>query len=93
MIASWPARIEAAQRERFYRLNGVFVERLPYGREHTDWKSAERPCHDCRVLQGELHVPGCDVEECPVCGGQAFTCDCQFEEDDEGHAFESSEHA
>lgn len=93
MIASWPAKIEAAQRQRYYRLNGSFVERVAYGREHTDWRATEVPCHDCRVLAGELHVPGCDVEECPVCGGQVFACDCDFEDEDEGRAFESSEAA
>lgn len=91
MIASWPARIAQAQREPFYRLNGSLVRRVPYGEEQTDWDAANRACHDCRVLRGELHVPGCDVEECPACGGQVFMCECSFDEDDEGRAFEPAE--
>jgi len=33
-------------------------------------------CHDCHVAPGELHVPGCDVEVCPDCGGQWIACGC-----------------
>jgi hypothetical protein len=29
-------------------------------------------CPDCNAGVGELHVPGCDVERCPYCGGQVF---------------------
>lgn len=35
-----------------------------------------RRCHDCGVKIGEIHHPGCDMEECPRCGGQYFICDC-----------------
>lgn len=33
-------------------------------------------CHDCGALEGARHVPGCDMERCPFCGGQLITCDC-----------------
>ena len=32
-----------------------------------------RLCGDC-VPEGALHVPGCDLERCACCGGQAITC-------------------
>ena len=35
---------------------------------------AKRPCHDCFALKGQYHCEGCDVEECPKCGGQLLTC-------------------
>jgi len=31
-------------------------------------------CHDCNAKPGENHIPGCDTEQCPVCGGQALMC-------------------
>lgn len=39
----------------------------------------EYRCHDCNVLEGEIHGYGCDMERCPFCGRQLITCACCFE--------------
>ena len=35
-------------------------------------------CHDCNIVNRfpNRHHPGCDMERCPVCGGQSISCDC-----------------
>jgi hypothetical protein len=64
VIKGWTAQLEAAQR--FY----------PSIRLRWDGESR---CHDCAAAPGQLHVPGCDMEVCPSCKGQLFTCDCDTE--------------
>jgi len=81
MVEGWPEKIEAAQNVLSYTLSdGRSVPRIRYGSEREDWGADKVPCHDCRVLKGEFHVPNCDVEECPVCGAQLLSCNCPFDE-------------
>src|SRR5262245_45449915 len=35
-----------------------------------------RTCPDCHTQPGHLHDRGCDVEQCPSCGGQLISCCC-----------------
>jgi hypothetical protein len=81
MMEGWPDKIQAAQKLIAYTLDGKKTPRIRYGSEKDDWNAEKVPCHDCRVIKGEFHVPGCDVEECPHCRHQLISCDCAFEDE------------
>jgi hypothetical protein len=76
----WPAQLAAAQRETAVCIAGCVLPRIRYGDEGRAWGPADVPCHDCAAIKGEFHVPGCDVERCPACRGQAISCGCAEEQ-------------
>lgn len=68
MIEGWLERIAEAQDERTVELaEGVYLRKA-----HT----GAAACRDCAVSPGQLHVPGCCVERCARCDGQAYGCRC-----------------
>jgi hypothetical protein len=73
----WQEQIKAAQSLLEYEIAGNRHSRVPFGQECDDAKSFTT-CHDCAAKIGQLHVPGCDVEVCAVCGGQAISCKCDY---------------
>ena len=76
MIEGWPEKIHAAQNQPKVLIGGVLFDRVRYGDERDDWGADQHGCHDCRVIKGQVHVRGCDAEQCPNCGGQLIGCDC-----------------
>ncbi|MBT8333388.1 MAG: hypothetical protein KJP19_03075 [Deltaproteobacteria bacterium] len=36
-------------------------------------------CVACGTAEGELHILGCPVEQCPWCDGQLSRCNCRFD--------------
>ena len=83
MSDDWVDRVQEAQEERTYEIFGIAYSRIPYGEESDDWGADRGPCHDCGVVKGQLHLPGCDVERCPACDGQAIGCDCSYSDDED----------
>ncbi|HEX2767478.1 MAG TPA: hypothetical protein VHR55_12685 [Candidatus Limnocylindria bacterium] len=81
VIKTWPAELLAAQDFLDVEIEHQKYPRLPYGVEIGWEEVAEKgPCHDCSARKGQLHVPGCDVEQCPRCQGQMISCPCKVTE-------------
>lgn len=81
--ADYAKRHAQAQAITSYRIAGREYPRIGYGDEtdEQDWVAAlareGSPCGDCAVHRGDLHLPGCDLEQCPRCHGQAIGCECE----------------
>ena len=80
VIEGWPEKIQAAQQQKTCTIGGVKHLRIPYGEEPNQPPEEQyaSSCGDCAVQKGQLHVPNCDTERCPVCGGQFIFCACRF---------------
>jgi hypothetical protein len=46
--------------------------RLRYGSERVLQAAWPGPCRDCGALDGQHHIRGCCLQECPACGSQAM---------------------
>lgn len=71
----WPGEVEKAQEIISYTVNSQAFPRIAFGQENNFDET--NVCESCAVLKGQLHVPGCDVEECPKCNQKALLCDCE----------------
>jgi hypothetical protein len=87
MHRSWPIKLLSAQDFPVVRKNGIYYDRIPWGQE-SHWPDTLKEgfvpkeyCHDCACSIGQLHGPGCDTEQCPLCKGQFTYCECELESD------------
>jgi hypothetical protein len=58
-------------------IDGEDYKQIPYDGDPTE------RCHDCNVVRGGFHHPGCDMERCPKCNGQIISCNCDDDDDDD----------
>lgn len=58
-------------------INGKLYNPIKVG-DSGDWYEGKENsvCGDCGVGYGVQHLPGCDIERCPICGRQLISCDC-----------------
>ena len=76
MTPDWPDRIRAGQETPMATVAGGVYLRVRFGTERRDYGADRGPCHDCGVVKGQLHDPGCDVRTVPTAHGQFISCDC-----------------
>jgi len=56
-------------------IGGIAYDPIRWGEERTRFIPPEECC-DCKTPLGGVHHPGCCVERCPACFGQALGCPC-----------------
>lgn len=55
----------------YIRVNGKVYLR------NTRYHDVNKRCHDCGIVNGNIHHFGCDMERCPRCKGQIISCSCK----------------
>ncbi len=79
-----------------YKIDGKLYEPIKMG-DDGDWYENgddDETCGDCGIPMGDYHLPNCDIERCPVCGGQFLSCEHseEFEvTDDKGNLLTGDE--
>lgn len=91
MRRDWAEALQAAQDEAHLVSEGKSYPKIPYGSEtFRNPSEAERgPCRHCGTIKGKFHTHACDYEQCPKCGWQLMSCDCEFV----GHEWQNEEDA
>lgn len=64
----------------FVMIGGKRYERIKRGaKRDSAMNGCYGRCGDCGARRGHYHHVGCDLERCPVCGGQLISCGCDVE--------------
>lgn len=67
-----------------YKNEKEFFDSLPSSfeklKEPTETSEQAAHCVICGVAEGEMHIFGCPVEQCPWCDGQLNRCNCRFDQ-------------
>lgn len=60
----------------YVRILGKRYMLIPMGGKGDPFENADKNarCGDCGVKMGQFHMPGCDLEVCPVCHEQFISC-------------------
>jgi hypothetical protein len=74
----WQRDFKQAQTVTQFVINSQEHDRIRYGDEENALNQPK--CGDCGVPRSAYHLLGCDIEQCPRCGGQAISCDCFYDE-------------
>ena len=62
-----------------YLIKGKLYNPILFGSEGGVWNEGitkDSLCPDCACKVGQKHLTNCDIERCPACGGQMFSCSC-----------------
>jgi len=77
VLDGWSQLVDHSQRVKTLILNGQKLDRIEFGEESWGWGKEKNICYDCMVDKKQLHVIGCDGEQCPRCFNQLFICSCK----------------
>lgn len=64
---------------KLFALDGKVFDEVLVGADDDGCVNDDGTCCGCRRSSGAVHIPGCDWEPCPRCGGQMIACDCERE--------------
>jgi hypothetical protein len=80
MRRDWAEALQEAQDETHLVCDGEVYPKIAYGDEtfRTPVEADHEPCRHCGTIKGKFHWHACDYEQCPRCGGQMMSCDCEF---------------
>ena len=86
LIGEWEQGLQDQEMLDYFGFKGEkdFQENLPLQFEKLETEDQlsrkSESCVVCGAAEGEMHVYGCPVEQCPWCDGQLNRCNCRFDQ-------------